>query len=291
MVADTEALMRASYDREKAVESTVLGLEERLANCDVRLEPQRHAKLEEELGEVRAEYDALRRQRDKRNGIVANAQQVLSRLNGFVTGELGLADTGGGSIAFNIVTADAMLRDDESLTDAINRIRSEIGAAQSEIARIKQAPPSRSEVRAALKDHVQKLVLEGSPRVSFANGKVTVRWPDDMPFAAPGSAMSAPAGSASKLLAALFPDQLFALLTQGIDRIPGGISAAERTQRIAVLEAKIRRLEHDEESLVVMALAQGLDVHRRPSMSGWALLGIEPALQDEATAPEVAAAE
>jgi hypothetical protein len=38
--------------------------------------------------------------------------------------------------------------------------------------------------------------------------------------------LSAPSGSATKLLAWLFPDHLFAALTRGLDALPAGLAAS-----------------------------------------------------------------
>jgi hypothetical protein len=68
---------------------------------------------------------------------------------------------------------------------------------------------------------------------------------------------------------------------QVVDQVQDGISREERQRRIAELEAKILDLEHQEESLVVAALAQGLEVHRRPNANPLALLGLEVVPQME----------
>jgi hypothetical protein len=49
------------------------------------------------------------------------------------------------------------------------------------------------------------------------------------------------------------------------------------------------RLEHTEEALITVALAQGIEVHRRPYASPWSLLGIEPG--EPVEAPLLQAAE
>jgi hypothetical protein len=123
--------------------------------------------------------------------------------------------------------------------------------------------------------------------VSLRNGEVKVFWPDAPSIVASGSAIGAPAGSASALLAALYPDALLEALTANLDQIRGGISAADRAAKISELSTKILELEHTEESLVAQALAAGLEVHRRPTANGLALLGLalEVVPEDE-MAPE-----
>ncbi len=154
--------------------------------------------------------------------------------------------------------------------DAIERVRREIGRAASERAMVKAMPPSAAEIKAQLTEEVRRLALKGTPSATFADNTVKLEWPDSNRFGG-----GAPPGAASALIAWLFGDQLLAALTRSVDQI-AGISAAERQQRIADLEARILQLEHEEESLVEQALAKGLDIERRPGASGYALLGVSP---------------
>jgi hypothetical protein len=57
--------------------------------------------------------------------------------------------------------------------------------------------------------------------------------------------------------------------------LKGGIPAAEREPRREKLQAALLELERVEEHFVVQALAAGLEVHRRPYASGYALLSME----------------
>jgi hypothetical protein len=81
---------------------------------------------------------------------------------------------------------------------------------------------------------------------------------------------------APRLFAALFPDKVYELLVSQIGDLPG-ISANERADRVRELEVRIMLLEHQEESLVAQALAQGLaGVFRRSDASPYALLSCSP---------------
>jgi hypothetical protein len=55
-----------------------------------------------------------------------------------------------------------------------------------------------------------------------------------------------------------------------------GIPVAEKPKRIAELEFEIRNLERQEEALVTAAQEAALDCPRRPTMSGYGLLGLDP---------------
>jgi hypothetical protein len=108
---------------------------------------------------------------------------------------------------------------------------------------------------------------------------VQISWPDTSQFSVTGT-FPAPSGGASKLLAYLFPDAMFAALTRGLDQWPEGVSAAARELRVAELEQHIRTLEYQEESLIEQAQAQGIEVHRI-WRTGWSLLGVEPDRREE----------
>jgi hypothetical protein len=62
-------------------------------------------------------------------------------------------------------------------------------------------------------------------------------------------------------------------LTAGVVDAPGAIPIAERPERIRALEEKLFALEVEEEHYVAEAIAAGLEAHRRPDASPWALLG------------------
>ncbi len=129
-------------------------------------------------------------------------------------------------------------REGESLSDAILRLRHEIGMARGELQQIKTAPPPAAEIKAALVAEVDRMAAEGKPRVSIDGGRIAIHWPDVQPYAVSGAALAAPSGSGSKMLAALFGDQLKKLLTAGSRRgqgrdcqLPSGRSACARSRR------------------------------------------------------------
>jgi hypothetical protein len=146
--------------------------------------------------------------------------------------------------------------------------------ARGELQQIKTAPPA-SEIKAALVAEVDRMASGGTPHISVDGGKVVVHWPDVQPYAVPGGALSAPSGSASKMSAALFSDQMKKLLTAGIVDLRGSIASADRPRLIGEAEACILALEVAEERLVMAALEQGLEVHRHIDASPWAILYAE----------------
>jgi hypothetical protein len=212
----------------------------------------------------------------------ANTEQTVSRLNNFI-GEIF-----SGAVDVELPQwPDAVPgpREGESLTDTLLRIRSELAGASGQLAAVRVAPLPASEIRAALIAEVDRLAAAGAPRISVAAGKVTINWPDQMLYALPGSALSAPSGSASALDCWRDRDKMIERPTAGITDLQGAIPSAERPKRVREIEARLLGLEIGEERLVLRALAAGLEVHRRPDASPWAILysgGPEETAQAEA---------
>jgi hypothetical protein len=121
------------------------------------------------------------------------------------------------------------------------------------------------------------MASEGKPHVSVDAGRIAIHWPDVMPYAVPGAALSAPSGCASKMLAALFPEEMKTLLVAGVKDVKGAVASAERPRLLREIEAHVLALEIGEERLVMAALDEGLEVHRRIEASPWAVLygGVE----------------
>jgi hypothetical protein len=279
---DTSAVLRATIERNKRTEERLYHHEMRLGRLDPRVEADTIAKEQADRDALRAEFAVEEQRRSTLNARRANFEQTLAQLNGYIPL---LVERGAGG-TLRPVTVSAQPRKSETLGDAIRRIRSEIASVQGELTRLRTAPPTAEEYRAAAAAKVQQLVAQGAPTISHDGGKITITFPDEAQFANPGAALAAPSGSSSKLQAWLFPDQMLARLTEGVDEVVGGVSKAERERRSAELAAEICSLEHQEESLVTQALDAGLDVGRRVGASPLAILGLEVETQAALQAAE-----
>ncbi len=271
LLADAEALQRSLMERIRAKEERLADLRRRREYASVPGgDVAAVERLDGELSAVRADLDRLERERSRRNGVRANTEQVCSRLDNFI---LQLFSGASDAAAPRWPAKVPGPRAGESVTDALLRVRREINVVQGELRRVKTAPPPAVEIKAALVAEVDRMAAEGKPHVSIdGGGRVVVHWPDVQPYAVSGAALAAPSGSASKMLAALFGDQLKKLLTAGVDDVKGAIPSAERPKRVREIEARILALEVAEERLVVAALDEGLEVHRRIDASPWAIL-------------------
>src|SRR5262245_26679543 len=192
LLADSEALQRSLLERIKLAE-------ERLARIARQRSYANGRDLDGELAAARSALDRLDKERSRRNSVRANVEQTVSRLNNFITARM----SGAARIAAPppLTSLPAGQRAGESIADALVRTRREISAAQAELRRIQTAPPPADEVKIAIIESVDALVREGRPVVTSEGGRVTVHWPDVVQYAAPGAALSAPSGSASRLLA------------------------------------------------------------------------------------------
>jgi hypothetical protein len=197
---------------------------------------------------VRADLDRLERERSRRNSARSNTEQVVSRLDNFI---MQLFSGASDDAPPPWPAAVPGPHEGELLIDALLRVRHEIGVAWGELQQIKTAPPPASEIRAALVGEVDRMAAEGRPHVAINGGEVTLHWPDVQVYAVPGGALSAPSGSASKMLAALFPEQIKTLLIASVGDAEGGVPSSERPRLIREAEQRILALEVCEERMVM----------------------------------------
>jgi hypothetical protein len=272
MLDDSEALQRSLQERIKAKEERLAALMRRRSYASVpggdAAEVER---LNGEFAGIRTDLDKLDRERSRRSSVRANTEQIVSRLNNFIMQWFsGAVDVAAPPRLTNVPVGR---RRGESLADALLRVRREVAVAQAELMRVKAAPPPKEEVQLALIQEIDRLAREGRPQVVNEGGKVMISWPDIQMYASPGQPLSAPSGSASRLLCALFPTELKKLLIASVEDVSGGIAADERPRRILEMEQNIYALEIAEERLVCQALDSGLEVHRRPDVNPLVLLG------------------
>jgi len=279
-VDNWRALIRANLERDKVREHELMMARNRAATCHPEDRPQ----VEQEIALIVDELDRLARERVKLNGMRGNGEQVLAQINDLIprwynsTLPANIQPRG----SLRAVHVDARPRNGETLSDAIVRVRTEIMARKAELVQVKDAPLPREELLALAREHVASLAGQGAPAIDTAAGKFEVLWDAQ---SVPPHWNASPSVFMAKL-AALWPDQVLGLLTAQIGDAPG-VPAAQRASRIRELESEILRLQHEEEALVVAAVDAGLEVHRNPYSSPWALLGVT----DEPSEMTLAAAE
>jgi hypothetical protein len=266
-IEDAEALLRVGLEREE-----VLATRARVLRASSNAQAENAGpRLQRQLDQLDAEHQDIDARRAKLSSAKANAQQVLARLRGFVVqhfGEMFLT-------AMEAPEVTPALHPGETLADAILRIRGEVGALQTQLARVKNAPLPKREIEAWVDQQIAMWRRDG-PRILIADGKLEIIAPDIMRYVAPNQPLAAPSGCTLRYEAALRPAELRACLLASIEDSPYAIASSEKPAQVAALEAQIIELEHIEESLCERALGEGLTLHRRPDMSGFALLGLRP---------------
>jgi hypothetical protein len=148
-------------------------------------------------------------------------------------------------------------------------MRAQIAAIKREQADLKSAPAASAEVRAAIRDYVERMAARHTPRIRLAGGGMYVDWNavdvlgvPDAPFgvmcwAAPEAMMKRLEAEAGEY-------------TNG--RL--GLAADERARREAQLAERLSELEMREEAMVSELLSAGVDVVRRHDASPAAILGV-----------------
>jgi hypothetical protein len=276
--ADAEALIMASIARTKPLEVALNDAIARLNYTDPKTDPEGAKAIEAEIEELRAQYQRLDRERATRQATKQNLDQTISTLRDvFLLG---------GKLTFPVheVHVDARPREGEDLKQAIMRTRDEISAAQGELRALRNAAGTLEELGVQVLREVERKASRGRPRVNTSGSKLTISWPDVITLGPRDAVIGAPQGAASDMLCWLHEQEIAKkLVTDLVAALPdgGGISEAERTARVAEIEAAIARLENEEECLIEQALAAGIEVHRRTGASPWALLGIAPGAAEE----------
>ena len=276
--ADAEALIMASVARQKPIEVALNDAIARLNYTDAKADPDGAKAIEAEIEELRVQLQRLDRERAVRQATKQNLDQTISTLR-----EIFIL---GGRLTFPVheVHIDAQPRDREDLKAAILRTRNEISVAQSELRALRNAIGTLEELGVQVLREVERKASRGRPRVNTSGSKLTISWPDVITLGPRDAVIGAPQGAASDMLCWLHEQEIAKkLVTDLVAALPdgGGISEAERTARVAEIEAAIARLENEEECLIEQALAAGIEVHRRTGASPWALLGIAPGAAEE----------
>ena len=280
LIGDIEALNAAADERASAMRAELA----RLADNATRVQDKEEdAALSAQINVLRDELEILARDRSTREALRSNTLQCKSAIEQWLANlEMGAISISG---ALRPVNVEPHLAKGETVKDALLRARREITNLKHELAQIAAAPLPPDEIRGEIIRQVETLAAQGRPRLGLEGGRVNLSFPDMPTLGAPGSALTTPAGSVTRMLCWLFGDQIIERLSVGLDGLTG-LTREERSSRSVELEGRLLALEHEEEFWVVQALATRLEVHRRLGASPLALLGLEPAPVPVAIAAE-----
>ncbi len=264
---EQQALVKLCLEHEKDIDVRRNVVASALRSSDAALPENASAirRLQQQLDQLDAEAATLERKRARLNSARGNLDQTISHLQN------SLASCYRAPAADPVIAAP---REGESVADAIMRVRQQIMCSQQELISVRSAPWPAAEQRAWLRTEIARLQKDGPRLIVGAGGRPEIVSPDVVQFTTPGVALTAPSGSALRLMASLFPDELLRCLEQQIIEVPGGVPFADRPARVSEIEQEILTLEFVEESLIEQALAAGIEVHRRPQASAHAVLGL-----------------
>lgn len=182
-----------------------------------------------------------------------------------------------GGVSFSRVDVTVAPAEGETVAGAIARVRGEIEDLARDLTRVRRAPRSADEVKAAMRARIDAMARAGMPKIH----DLTAETPriDLFPSTLSGDTLGRMFNRTvmENALAWLHGDAIKAALEAEIDRRVGedGVSAQARTKAEAELPVAILALERREEALIERALMEGMEVGRRPDASPMAVLGIE----------------
>ena len=149
----------------------------------------------------------------------------------------------------------------------LEKTRARIAELSAELAVLQRAPLARADIEAAIKAHVAELAAQARPTIDTAGG-LRITWPAR--------------ATAVQTLAWLDPAALAAAIAHEIPPSVGkgkgkgkGVSESERASATKRLKSELLAIEREEEALVTLALANGVDAVRRPMADPRAVLQIE----------------
>jgi len=145
----------------------------------------------------------------------------------------------------------------------LEKTRARIAELAAELAVRQRATLARADIEAAIKAHVAELAAQARPTIDTASG-LRITWPARV--------------TAVQTLAWLDPAALAAAVAREIPPSAGkgkGVSESERASAVKRLKFELLAIEREEEALVTLALANGVDAVRRPTADPRAVLQIE----------------
>jgi hypothetical protein len=208
---------------------------------------------------VRVSQDRHRLRHDKLHALCSSIRQWLNALPP-------------GAVLEPAESVTAKPRQNETLAQAIERLRDEIAAAQNHLSVVKAAPLLKSELKAAASLLVQQLAQRGRPKVSAGRDGLKVAFTAD-----PRADTLAHRDDIAALLCWQNPVAMVSAIEREIDALPetqAAMSAAEQSKRAAELAEQLLGLERIEEALIDKAASEGVDIPRRENASPAAVLGI-----------------
>lgn len=213
--------------------------------------------VEKEIADLQTELTDLRNRQARHQNRSRVDRATAQRCQQFVSS---LSPTDKANL--QSVTIRLKLAKQESASDALSRVRSEITGLQTELHKARYAPLSASDLTTAVRAYVQQQGRALTAKFDGLDGNV--------PFKLSSFNKDA---SVQNWLAFVVPDHLADAILQTIPT--GGLAADDKASRIAELELSLLASERIEEALLVTCESVGQEMLRRVDADPRAVLGIE----------------
>jgi hypothetical protein len=194
-------------------------------------------------------------------------------LAGLVTGITQWLKTLRGDVVLEMAPPVSVQRNGSvSWQQTINTLRGEIDRLQRDLLEARNAPPPKSEIKKLARKWVEDTANKARPRIWIDNRGLQVD------FLNPQTADAGMAfRDAVNTMMWLSPVTFITALESEIDMLPEpslALTADEKAQRIDELTQRLDQLERQEEAMIDLAGADGVEVVRRPDAAPSAVLGV-----------------
>jgi hypothetical protein len=232
------------------------------------------------LGMIRELRDVISHNPDRETGCEAEIDRLSERLETQQTRHRALIDLSTSVQRYlELLPSSAVieaaprvkvrLKDGESLTRAVDRVRGEIADQTRERHRVLRAELPIADRKRAARAYINELAAKGTPRIAADHDRF------ELNFLSGGSFVTKP--DAQALLAWLNPELFRERLCAQIDEMPKpkyALSTDAKRERLREIKAIVTELEREEEALIEKAADEGFDIARRPDASPAIILGI-----------------
>jgi hypothetical protein len=204
-------------------------------------------------------HERLAAERDKHAEKHRLLHLVVSRCNQFCMELRGVT-------LESVEPAAVRLKNGETPNSAIAATREEIKTLRERLAIVKASPLPASDQVELAKEFVARRALVARSKILVQQDALRVHWADDVVMSK---------SDIVSLLCCFLPEQVLAALQEMIgEQSPNAMPAAERDKRIARITQRLFELELQEESLILKAHGDGIDVMRRGDADPRAVLGV-----------------
>lgn len=159
----------------------------------------------------------------------------------------------------------------ESVTEAVDRIRRDIGKLVAEKFQVEQAGLPTHEIRAKARDWISRCAETARPQITATHNEFAIT------FNVYDQRASVPMPDIAAIMAFLDPEKLTKRIDEAIEQMPKprlALSAEQKAKRLREIKDLLYERETEEEALISLAEEQGQTIDRRPTADPRAILGL-----------------